>query len=573
LVLYLENLCLTEKSRIFNPKPRQAPERCRKYQYKKYQKYKMKKILFLILSITIYSCSNDKNSNDEVEKPQINLTTSIISPLKNRDYSFHNNGVNGVFEDPTTQKKLKGKIVLSNDSNTSNTNLIVKWKSDIDGQLFEGTPNSNFESEININLSKGFHKILFEVYTNNNVLIKKDSITISNVIKLEATNDTGKSVKLNWTKYEGNNFLSYLIYGENLQPLMEIHDINTLNYEYVETKSLIEKRNYQIVVKTNNSINQVLGSNIISKISGNFIEFPYYVPKIIKDNARSKIYAIVAPKYSTDTADKYGILILNSASLAIESHILVNNRYTDLDISPDGQYLFLTQRTEEKLTKIDLNTMVVTSFTTSTNNWGFHKIEVGNNNVLFCHRSPPTSGSTGIHMINGLTGNEINISYYGYSHGDIEYNSQNGKLYHSESNTSSGTISSNTYLNQYLNIENKYPVFPNDVTYPEPFLIISDDNNSIFWENYQLSNNLQVTRQFNTKIIACSPNNLYISNLDKIYDYNNLSVVFNYPPFPINDSNKSILFIDDNTIITSKPYKSSTSNDPGKTYFFKMKIN
>jgi hypothetical protein len=26
LVLYLENLCLTEKSRIFNPQPRQAPE-------------------------------------------------------------------------------------------------------------------------------------------------------------------------------------------------------------------------------------------------------------------------------------------------------------------------------------------------------------------------------------------------------------------------------------------------------------------------------------------------------------------------------------------------------------------
>jgi len=27
MVLYLENLCLTEKSRIFNPQPRQAPER------------------------------------------------------------------------------------------------------------------------------------------------------------------------------------------------------------------------------------------------------------------------------------------------------------------------------------------------------------------------------------------------------------------------------------------------------------------------------------------------------------------------------------------------------------------
>jgi hypothetical protein len=533
----------------------------------------MKKLLFLTVSIVIFGCSNNENSNYEVENPQISLTTSITAPLKNRDYSFHNGGVEGVYEDPTVQKKLKGKIVLSGDSKISNTNLIVKWKSDIDGPLSEGNPDSNFESEININLSKGLHKILFEVYTTNNVLIKKDSITISNVIKLQGITDTGKSVKLNWTKYEGNNFVSYLIYGENFQPLMEISDINTLNYEYLETNSLIEELDYQIVVKTSNSINQVFGSNIISKVSGNFIEFPYYVLKIIKDNLRSKIYAIVAPKYNSDTADKYGLLILNSANFKIESHILVNNRYSDLDISSDGQYLFLTQTTEEKITKIDLNSMVATTFTTSTNKWGFHKIEAGNNNVLFCHRKPPTSGSTAIHMINGLTGNEIGISYYGYSHGDIEYNSQNGKLYHGESNTSSGSISSNTYFNGYLNIENKYPVFPAGVTYPEAFLLISDDNNSMFWENYQFDNNLQVKRQLNSKIIACSPNNKYLSALDKIYDYDNLSVVLKYPPFPTNDSNKSILFIDDNTIITIKPYQPNILSDPAKTYFFKMKIN
>jgi len=31
MVLYLKNLCLTEKSRIFNPQPRQAPERWQKF--------------------------------------------------------------------------------------------------------------------------------------------------------------------------------------------------------------------------------------------------------------------------------------------------------------------------------------------------------------------------------------------------------------------------------------------------------------------------------------------------------------------------------------------------------------
>ena len=123
----------------------------------------MKRLFFAIFLITIYSCSDDENSNIENpdENPQITLTTSILNPLKNRDYSYHSNGINGVFEDPTLQKNLKGKIVLTNNSNATNNNLIVKWKSDIDGLLYEGNPNTNLESEINVNLSKGLHKILF----------------------------------------------------------------------------------------------------------------------------------------------------------------------------------------------------------------------------------------------------------------------------------------------------------------------------------------------------------------------------------------------------------------------------
>ena len=37
MVLYLENLCLTEKSRIFNPKPRVAPERYGQACHRNYQ--------------------------------------------------------------------------------------------------------------------------------------------------------------------------------------------------------------------------------------------------------------------------------------------------------------------------------------------------------------------------------------------------------------------------------------------------------------------------------------------------------------------------------------------------------
>lgn len=532
-----------------------------------------KTILSIFLVFVFISCSNDKNNEEVIETPTINLKTEITSPLKNRDYTFHDNGKYGIFEDPITQKKLTAKIILEEGNTTSNDNFIVKWKSDIDGALYEGKPNKNLESEITINLSKGLHKILFEVYTSDKKIIKKDSIVISNIIKLDAVNDTGRSTKLNWTKYEGNDFTSYLIYGEDFKFITEINDINTLTYEILETKSLIKEQKYQIIVKTTKSYDGIMGSNIVSKVSGIFIKFPYYVPKIIKDDQRSKIYAIVAPRFKSDKTDKYGLLIIDTKTFTIESHILTNDRFSDLDISPDSRFLYLTQNYVEKLTKIDLNTMSVVNFTTTTNGWGFHKIEAGNNNVLFCHVTPPTSGSTGIASLDGTNGNQISTSYYGYSHGDIEFNSKNGKLYMGESNTSSGVIYCNTYINQDLKIENPYPFFPYPVMFPDPFILISDDNNSVFWENYQLGINLQINKTFNTKIIACSPNNLYLSDIEKIYDYNKFSVIFNYPPFPSNDNTKTILFIDDNTIITSKAYQPNFVNEPAITYFFKMKIN
>lgn len=535
----------------------------------------MKRLFFAIFLITIYSCSNDENSNIENpdENPQITLTTSILNPLKNRDYSYHNNGINGVFEDPTLQKNLKGKIVLTNNSNATNNNLIVKWKSDIDGQLYEGNPNTNLESEINVNLSKGLHKILFEVYSNN-TLIEKDSVYISNVIKLEGIAETGRSVKLEWSKYEGNDFVSYLIYGENFQPLTEINDINTLEYEHLETISMVENRNYQIVVNTSNSTNNLVnGSNIISIKSGVFAEIPYYITKIVNDENNGKIYGIISPRNSSATA---GLIVFDNENLNLISHVLQSKTFTDLDISPDGQFLYLTQKYVEELTKINLNTMSIETFVTSTNNWGFHKIEVGNNNLLYCHRTPPTSGSTAIHILNSQNGNEISISYYGYLHGDMEFNPSNGILYHGRSNTTDGRITKNSYSNGSLNLDFTYPAFadnPFGINSPYPYLFLSYDNNSLFWENFQFDVNLNVVRQFNTKMISCSPTNLYLSDLEKVYDYTNLNVLFSYPPFPVNDNTRTLLFTNDNTIITSKAYRPNVSNYPDKTYLFKMKIN
>ena len=535
-------------------------------------------IFFLIL---IISCSSDnesaQNNDDDVVDPVLNITNftvTINSPIQTRDYSYHNQGYNGVFENPDNSKLFNGSINISygnNSTQLSTSDIEVVWRSNIDGILFQGNPNDNLQSEINESLSKEVHTIYFEASVPSENLTIKDSIILSNNIKLTTIN-TGKSVKLNWTQYEGNDFVSYSIYKENFDPIAEIQDINILEYEDTELLSFIEDFEYQIIVNTSDNYDHPIGSNIESMHPGIFIEFPYYVYKLIKDPVRSKIYAIVRPQSNNDESDKYGILIIDTSSntFEINSHILQNDRFADLDISPDGQYLFLCQERVEKITKLNLDTLDATTFVTDTNEWGIHKIEVGNNNVLYCHRDPPTSGSTQFYIYDGNNGNLINGPTSGLSHGDIELNNANNTIYAGESNTSNGRMYKLPVDGNSISFDSNYPIWPDGVSFPYPFILLSDDNQNIFWEHFQLDLDLNVIRTFDTDIKACSPNNIYLSDFDKLYDFNDLSVICEYPELPPTE-NTSMVFMDDNTLIFCRAYRTNV-NPEEYTYFFKLNI-
>ena len=144
------------------------------------------------------------------------------------------------------------KYTDNNSATYKNTDIEVTWKSSIDGILFRGSPDVDFESNISKKLSVGVHTIYFEAFLKDKKIISKDSITLSNTIQLIAKN-TSRSVKLNWTKYEGNDFISYQIFSEKFEPIAEINDINTLKLEYKNFESFIDEKNYQIIVKKKNS--------------------------------------------------------------------------------------------------------------------------------------------------------------------------------------------------------------------------------------------------------------------------------------------------------------------------------
>lgn len=541
----------------------------------------MRKLFYLTLILTlIISCSSDNDSQqDNDDDSTVNITTftaTIYSPIQTKDYSYHNQGYYGIFENPGSSKLFNGRINIGYENNSiqlSSSDVEVIWRSNIDGILFQGNPSDNLESEITESLTKGVHTIFLEATIPSENLIVKDSVILSNNIKLTAIN-TGKSVKLNWTPYEGDDFVSYSIYKEDFEPIIQIHDIDIVEFEDTELPSFIEDFEYQIIVNTTESYDHPIGSNIENMHPGIFIEFPYYVHKLIKDPLRSRIYTIVRPQYNSAENDRYGILIIDTGSntFEINSHILVEDRFADLDISPDGQYLFLCQGNAEKITKLNLDTLDVTTFVTDTNNSGIHKIEVGNNNVLYCHRDPPTSGNTQFYIYNGNNGNLINGPTSGLSHGDIELNNVNNTIYAGESNINSGRMYKLSVDGNSINFDSNYPIWPDGVSYPYPFILLSDDNQNIFWEHFQLDLNLNVIRTFDTDIKACSPNNIYLSDFDKLYNFNDMSIVCEYPELPPTE-NTSMVFMDDNTLIFCRAYSPNFGPTAEYTYFFKLNID
>lgn len=535
----------------------------------------MKTYLYLASLLLLTACTSSEDG-PTLEEVQDNVYIGIVTPSRERDYSFNNNGDYGVYEIPSDQKTFKGEISFSDDINISHNSLTVKWRSDIDGELYAAHPNVDFESTFTTPLSKGLHTIYMEVYLGNNPeVVQKDSIVVSNVIKLDATPRLGRMMRLNWTKYEGTNFVSYLVYHNNYTAVTEISDINTLQYDVEETNDIGVENPYQIVVKTSNPAwaTETLGSNIVSKVAGDFLNIPYYIRKMVKDPIRPRLYAICTPKDLDEVADKYGVIVINTNTFTIEDHILTNYRCTDVDVSPDGQYMYLTQRHVDYILKVNLNTYTYGSIATHTSGSGFQDVEAGNNNLIYANPYNTTSPGQ---MINTLTG-AYTVAQSSLSFGELAYNPLNDILYMA-GNTSSSNLyrmnSTNWATGNYLNLT-QFPLFPGGLSHPFPKLIISDDGNHIFWDEYQLDSNFTVERQFGDSvwIHACSPSNQLICDLSAVYNFNTMNTVFTLSSFGNYEFyDTDFYFTDENTIFTQKTYDPNDGN-PSYSKLFRIKVN
>ncbi|CAM1372335.1 hypothetical protein [Tenacibaculum xiamenense] len=548
----------------------------------------MKNYALLLLFITIFgSCAHeDELAPEQPTEPDqtvevLEIIAKINSPIQTRDYSYSDNGTNGIFENPEEKKLFQGSVQVnySNESsNLTNTDVEIVWKSSIDGVLFKGTPNNYFESDLHKKLSQGLHTIYFEASINGKDIISKDSIMLSNNIKLTADN-TSKSVKLNWTKYNGDDFVSYQVFSENFTPITEIYDINTLEYNCENFESLTEDKDYQIVVKTETPKDHIIGSNIESMHPGEFIEFPYYLRKIIKDPIRPKLYALVGHK--DYTASNYGLVVIDKTedTFEISSHILTEDFFTDLVISQNASYLFLSQIDGDKITKLDLNNLEASTFTTHTEGWGIERIEIAMNNTLLCYSNSPTMNGSKFTIYDGNSGSKlIGPIVNPMTFSGIKFSFLNNAIYAGKSGSNNGQLYKYSVSNDLMTL-NTTPISTTIVTNETPELFLTRDTQNIFWENHQLDLNLNIMRTFDAPVKACSPSNKFLADLNRVFDYHGLFTIFEFPNFPETNSNvtNSLVFPDESNVVYCRASQSNVMNNgeefyPASTQIFNFRI-
>jgi hypothetical protein len=532
--------------------------------------------LILLFSI-LASCSSDsesvttQNSNIFINE----FTTKIKNPIQLRDYSYDNQGYYGIFENPNDSKTFNGEIDISYENNSTQlhlTDIQVIWKSNLDGILFEGNPDENFESEIISNLSVGTHTIYLEVAIPNENLIAKDSIILSNNIELTTTN-TALSVRLNWTQYEGNDFESYLVYREDHTPIAEIQNINTLEYEDSDFNIFPDEYAYQIIVKTSGNHNHPIGSNIEAMNPGNFLRFPYSVSKIVNDPLRNKIYGIINP-YPLNENDKYGIVIIDSDTFEVDSHILIDKKFADFDMSPDKQYLFIGHEEVDGVTRLNLDTME----STFTGIYGTHpkrasKVEVDENNIVYVEKH--TLGSSNFFWIfDGNNGTLLNqhAGFTSYSGSDIEYNTLNHKLYSSaQTQNITGRVFRWSIEDNDLNLDFAFPDLSNYILYSAD-LYLSNDNQTIFWHGRKLDLDLNIIGFCPEGILSSSPDDEYISNNKNLFKNNfDATIVLEYPTSSLINKTSTV-FTDNNTLVLKQLHTSINGAQEEYTTFMKIKF-
>lgn len=432
-------------------------------------------ILILIVVFTLASCNK--------EEPIIvtsleNFGITIITPSNFESIT------------PNQQVLFRGEL-STNNKIIDPTKLRAVWTSDVDGVLQEGYLNNSGVSDLLIsNLSRTVHKIKLSVYNEANELIF-DEIEVYNLFKLFPIEKTSNSNTIKWNSNRSNNFISYNLYRSNskynfLNSEIIYSTTNSSDTTFVDRTSLLGYK-YYYKVYYNRSVPSLpmVGSNIDSISTGNFLKLDYPILKMIADPNRNYAYGIVNLNYNSDiNTTGYGLIFINTATQVVEKRILQTIRFSDLDFDTTGNYLYLCSKIKT-IHKINLNTKELESTFLVTEN--ALKLKQSNNK-LYYQMIAPLNSSPQFRIYNLATSTNIpyasNITdaFASFQQGDFAV--ENNIIYHGESNSSFSKMSKIGVTNDFFTLIDQWD--SNDYQLPKLKL----RNNKLYWNHMILDTNL-----------------------------------------------------------------------------------
>jgi Icc-related predicted phosphoesterase len=516
------------------------------------------KITYLIIAlvITIVSCKKEEDllSQDE-------LTVKITEPTNHEPLGI-NQGLT-----------FKGVVSGIVSSSTDLTLLNAQWISGKDGLIFESNLNGlGITTFTTTELSKNIHQITLNVTKLDGSIIS-DNINIYNAIKLLPIEKTNNSSTLTWCSIQDSNFQSFELYRSTSEssilqntPIYVTNNIQ--DSTFVDTTAILgQEYFYKVFLNRTSATPAILESNFQSIVAGEFIDTDYPILKILSDNARNYAYAIVNTRtngYTNPTG--YGLAFINLNNFEIDSRILQNVRFSDIDIDPSGNYLYACSRSST-IHKINLNTKTLESTFTVSNS--AHKIEVGTNNKLYYHITPPTSGSTEFRIydlsnyLNTPFSTTIPAAYSSFSHGDFEID-PNNNLFHGGSNSTSPRISKIGTTNNTFSLTNQ--LVGNSSSRVRTIF----NNNKIYW-NYRVYDiDLNPIGMFqgnfgNENICDVSPNGNCALGWSNLFNSNNQTILKNIPA-----NYESGVFTNNNQLLIYQNYNPLFQQYESKIYLYNL---
>lgn len=509
--------------------------------------------LFFLLSLSffVFSCEKDEEVSIDLDT----VTVRIISPVNQRTIG------------PSESVVFTGEVNIELSEDYSGLNVI--WESNVDGILHEGSIDSDGITEFSSkNLSQNLHYIRLYISNIDNETIY-DEIIVYNAIWLHKIDNNNNNSKIYWSKSDDKDFEAYELYRSyNINDIKNgnlIYSTSNLNdTTFIDTEAILGRKHfYKAFIKRKTNAPTYIGSNKDSIIAGDFIKLNYPLYKVIKDPNRNYAYGIVnLESIYSDNNTGYGLVFINTESKVVEKRILEQVRFTDLDISPSGDHLYLCARSPA-IYRVNLNSKTVDN-TFSIGN-SAHKIEVGTNR-LYSHITPPTSGSTEFRIYD-LTNQKpveyntnIPDAYSSFRHGDFEIDA-NGTIYHGESNSSSSDLSKISTKDDVFDLDEQW----SSGNYQRPLIILNNDK--LYWNHYLFDTELNRLGEFlddgeDINIQAVSPNGSLALGWSRLFDTQNRSVIKRIPVYYDNAT-----FLENDYVLLIKN-ENPISNENNSTLFF-----